>query len=109
MRMLSRALNGWAAQMLGVYDVIILCDQAIGDWLRARLGLSPWAQSDFTNLLSRAVQQRWLKGQAVAPLERIHRARLEMREGRGGVTHSEAEAGLLLCIDLINEHWQPPA
>lgn len=108
MRMLSRALNGWSAELLGVYDVIILCDQAIGDWLKARLGLSPWAPSDVPNLLARAAEQAWLKGQAVAPLLRIHRARLEMREGCGGVTRAEAEASLLFCIDLINEQWQPP-
>lgn len=109
MRLLSRALNGWSAGLLGVYDVLILCDQAVGDWLKARLQLSPWAQKDFNYLLACAVEQAWLNGRAVAPLRRIHQARLEMRQGCGGVTRAEAEASLLFCIDLIDEQWRPPA
>lgn len=108
MRLLSRALNGWSTELLGIYDVIILCDQAITDWLKARLRLSPWTQSDCDHLLTQAVAQAWLDEQAVLPLQRIHKARFEMRQGRGGVTRAEAEASLLFCIDLINQHWQPP-
>lgn len=108
MRLLSRALNGWSTDLLGIYDVIILCDQAITDWLKARLQVSPWKQSDGDRLLAQAVAQALLDEQAVLPLQRIHKARLEMRQGRGGVTRAEAEASLLFCIDLINEHWRPP-
>jgi hypothetical protein len=41
-RTLSRALNGWSTGTLTRRDVIVLCDQAIADWLNTRLQRSAW-------------------------------------------------------------------
>jgi hypothetical protein len=40
-RTLARALSGWSTGTLSPTDVIILCDQAVEDWLKARLKRSP--------------------------------------------------------------------
>ena len=46
-RILSRAMNGWSSGNLAALDVLVLCDQSLEDWLKARLKLSPWATQDF--------------------------------------------------------------
>src|SRR5437867_474602 len=39
-RTLSRALNSWSTNNLSARDVLVLCDQAVEDWLKARLRIS---------------------------------------------------------------------
>ena len=36
-RTLSRAMNGWSSGSLSALDVVVLCDQSLEDWLKARL------------------------------------------------------------------------
>ena len=38
-RTLSRALSGWVAKNLAADDVVVLCAQAVEDWLKARLAV----------------------------------------------------------------------
>lgn len=105
-RTLSRALQGWSAQLLSDDDVLILCDQAIEDWLKARLQISTWSRTGFAALLGRALEDDLLEPQDIIPLQGLHRARLERRAGAGGLTGERPEAALLFCIRLVERHWE---
>ena len=50
-RTLSRAMHGWSSGNLSILDVLVVCDQAMEDWLKARLRLSAWSTQDFPTLL----------------------------------------------------------
>ena len=103
-RTLSRALTGWMGQNLSPRDVLVLCDQAIDDWLKARLKQSPWSVQSLPALLAAAVERNLISRFEATHLQTIHR-----RRAGGRATHSlsrsEIEAALEFCIDLIDKHW----
>lgn len=100
-RVLSRALNGWSAGSLGHPDVIVLCEQAVEDWLKARLRRSPWSPQTLTLLLADAVAKKLItRAEAV----RLHRLHL-WRAREGAVSRREAEAALAFSIEVIDKHW----
>ena len=55
-RTLSRPLNGFSSGSLSGRDVVVLCDQAVEDWLKAKCKISPWSVRSLPDLLVRAVQ-----------------------------------------------------
>lgn len=59
-RTLSRALSGWASGSLAHRDVVVLCDQAVEDWLKARLRRSPWSMQSVPALLPDALAHHWV-------------------------------------------------
>ena len=106
MRTLGRALNGWSGHLMGGRDVAILCDQVIEDWLKARLCLSPWSRIEHALLLDRAVEKHWINRQDRRALQRLHRARNGASDGGAPMTRGTIQENLLLCIELVDRHWQ---
>ena len=107
-RTLSRALQGWSAQLLSDDDVLILCDQAIEDWLKARLHISTWSRTGNAALLGRALKDHLMEPQDIVPLQSLHKVRTERRANAGEVTGAGPEAALLFCIRLVERHWEIP-
>jgi hypothetical protein len=105
-RTLSRALQGWSTQLLSDDDVLILCDQAIEDWLKARLHVSTWSRTGHAAVLARAVKDNLLEPQDMVLLQNLHRARLERRAAAGELTSEQPEAALVFCIRLVERHWE---
>ena len=57
-RTLSRALSGWSSEKIfRPVDVIVLCDQAVEDWLKARLKRSPLVDSTRARACARRGRQ----------------------------------------------------
>lgn len=104
-RTLSRALQGWSAQLLSDDDVLILCDQAIEDWLKARLHIATWSRIGHAAVLTRALKDDLLEPEDVVPLQSLHKARLERRARAGESTSEPPETALLFCIRLVERHW----
>ena len=102
-RTLSRALSGWSAGDLGRRDVIVLCAQAVEDWLKARLGRSPWSPGTISPLVREALSQKLITRREAIRLQKIHRSRAA-RHARG-VSKGEIEAALEFSIELIDKHW----
>lgn len=103
-RVLSRALNGWSAGSLSGRDVAVLCDQAVEDWLNARLNRSPWSIRSTPELVPAAVARRWISEADGARLQSIHN--LRARSGAPAAMDSgDVEAALEFCIELIDKHW----
>jgi len=104
-RTLSRALNGLSSGSLSRRDVMVLCDQAMEDWLKARCKLSPWSTRNLPELLVEAVEAQWITRLEAVRLEKLRNARNTLQDERADVPAQEVESALLLCIEMIERHW----
>ena len=100
-RTLSRAMNGWSSENLSALDVLVLCDQALEDWLKARLKLSAWSTLNFPALLEKAVGKGLITRMEAVRLQKLHRTR---KEGGATAAH-EVEAALEFSIKLVERYW----
>lgn len=103
-RVLSRALNGWSGGSLSRCDVVVLCDQAVEDWLNVRLKRSPWSSQSVPVLVPLAVANFVLTQSEADRLLSLHRLRAPLR-GSAEICQGEVEAALEFCIELIDKHW----
>lgn len=103
-RTLARALSGWSAGNLSRGDVIVLCDQAVEDWLKARLKRSPWSVEPLPALLSAAIVQNLITPSEVIALQKIHQQR-QLEIEAGAISLTAVEAALEFCIQLLEKHW----
>ena len=101
---LSRALSGWSAKNLSARDVIVLCDQAVEDWLKARLKRSPWSVETVPALLLDATDNDSITRAEAERLQKIHELRARVGEPDQSFA-AEVEAALEFCIHLIEKHW----
>jgi hypothetical protein len=104
-RILSRAANGWSAGNLAALDVLVLCDQSLEDWLKARLKLSPWSRQDFPTLLEKAVIKGLVTRMEAVRLEKLHNARARARDGTRAPVAHDAETALEFSIQLVERYW----
>jgi hypothetical protein len=104
-RTLSRAMNGWSSGSLSVLDVLVLCDQSLEDWLKARLKLSAWSTQDFPALFEKAVGKGLITRMEAVRLQKIHNARDRSRDEGSATTEQEVEAALEFCIQLVEKYW----
>ena len=105
-RTLSRALNGFSSGNLSRRDVIVLCDQAIEDWLKAKCKASPWSTRSLPELLVAAVQARWISRLEAVRLQKLRNVRQAIDQQGGDVSGLEVESTLKYCIDVVEKHWQ---
>ena len=103
-RTLARALSGWSAGSLSRADVIVLCDQAVEEWLKARLKRSPWSKEPLPALLGAACSQNLITQPDVISLRKIHQQR-EIGVQMGTISIEAVEATLEFSIQLIEKHW----
>ena len=104
-RTLSRALNGYSSGNLSGRDVVVLCDQAIEDWLKAKGKISPWSIRSLPELLAGAVQARSISRLEAVRLQKLRNARQSIDRQSADVTALEVESALKFCIELIERHW----
>jgi hypothetical protein len=100
---LSRALSGWLAANLAPGDVVALCDQAVEDWLKARLNLSPWSAKVLTELLAKAVDIKLLTRSEAVRLQRLRN--LRHRSAAQSIGAADVEAALQCCIQIVEKRW----
>jgi len=103
-RTLSRALSGWSSSDLSGRDVIVLCDQAIEDWLKARLKRSPWSAQTLPALLVDAMKNQLIKRMEAVRLQKIANLRARS-DNEAQISKAEVETALEFCIELIEKHW----
>ena len=104
-RTLSRALNGYSCGNLSGRDVVVLCDQAIEDWLKAKCKVSPWSVRGLPELLARAVQARSIGRLEAVRLQKLRNAQQSIDHQGADVPGLEAESTLKFCLELIERHW----
>lgn len=103
-RVLGRALNGWSSGILSGGGVLVLCEQAVEDWLKARLDIAPWSMRGLTSLTAAAVEKKLITRMDAVRLRRIHNLRSHAHE-EAGPTAREVEDALRFCIRLLERHW----
>jgi hypothetical protein len=103
-RTLTRALHGWATGNLSAADVLVLCDQAVEDWLKARLKVSPWSARDLPKLMNHAIENQLITRMEAVRLQRIHHARSRLRDD-SAVSAPTVESALETCIHVVERHW----
>ena len=103
-RTLARALSGWSADTISAIDVMVLCEQAVEDWLKARLKRSPWSMEPLPTRLAAAMGQNLITPAEVIGLEKIHQQH-ELEAQAGAISIEAVEAALEFCIQLIEKHW----
>jgi hypothetical protein len=101
-RILSRALNGWAARSLSGEDVLVLCEQALEDWFKNRLKLSAWSTRNIVELGAAAAAQGLITDSDEAQLKRIASARFGPPDE---IPREQVEGALEFCIYLVEKHW----
>ena len=104
-RTLSRALNGWSAGNLSDVDVLVLCDQAMEDWLKARLKLSTWSTRSLAELMAMAVGKELITRAEAVRLQRIRNARSRLHDQANGISTQDVQTALEFCIRLVEKHW----
>lgn len=102
-RTLSRALSGWSSGNLSAGDTVVLCDQAMEEWLKTRLRLSPWSPKVLTELLVDAVTIQLVACDDAGKLERLHRQHSSI--GSVPMSATDAEETLKFCIDIVEKRW----
>jgi hypothetical protein len=103
-RTLSRALSGWSSADLSARDVIVLCDQAVEDWLKARLQRSPWSAQPLAALIVDAINKDLITRMEAVRLEKVRTARSQP-DDEAQISKVEVESALEFCIQLIEKHW----
>ena len=101
MRTLSRALDGWSNGNLSADDGIVLCDQAMEDWLKARLKVSAWSALRFADLLAAARTAELITDGELMRLARLH----DRRAHASALATADVEAALQWCIEIVERHW----
>lgn len=101
-RTLSRALHGWSSGNLSAGDVVVMCDQAIEDWLKLRMKISDWSTKGLSDLVLMAVERRLLTKAEADQLRQVH-----MMRGRSALaTAVDAESALQCSIQIVEERWE---
>jgi hypothetical protein len=104
-RTLSRAMNGYSCGNLSGRDVVVLCDQAIEDWLKAKCKVSPWSVRGLPELLARAVQESWISRLEAVRVQKLRNARQSIDQQGGDVPGLEVHSTLRFCLELIERQW----
>jgi hypothetical protein len=104
-RTLSRAMNGWSSGDLAALDVLVLCDQSLEDWLKARLKLSAWSMQNSPALLEKAIVKGLITRMEAVRLQKLHNSRARPRDEDGAAAAHEVEAALEFCIQLVEKYW----
>jgi hypothetical protein len=105
-RMLSRALHGLSSGNLSGRDVVVLCDQALEDWLKAKCKVSPWSVRSLPEFLIRAVQARWISRIEAVRLQKLRNVRQSLDYQSADLPDLQVESTLKFCIELLEKHWQ---
>jgi hypothetical protein len=104
-RTLSRAMTGWSSGNLAALDVLVLCDQSLEDWLKARLKLSAWSTQDFPTLLEKAVAKNLVSRIEAVRLQKLRHARERARDEAKDPAAHDVEAALEFGIQLVERYW----
>jgi hypothetical protein len=98
-------MTGWSSGNLAALDVLVLCDQTLEDWLKARLKLSPWSTQDFPALLQKAVVKGLITRMEAVRLQKLRNARVRARDEGNAPVARDVEAALESSIQVIERYW----
>jgi hypothetical protein len=98
-------MNGWSSGNLSALDVLVLCDQTVEDWIKARLKLSAWSTQDLPLLLEKAVGNGLITRLEGVRLLKLHNMRVRGGDERSVIVAREVESALEFSIELVEKYW----
>ena len=104
-RTLIRALNGWSRGNLSGKDTIILSQQGIEDWLKARLKLPAWSQKELSSLLGDALRQGLIAESEERNLQKLRDLYVSCRKKNGTIKDQSIFAALRDCLFFLERRW----
>lgn len=102
-RLLSRALSGWSSKHLAATDFVVLCRQAVEDWLKRRLKRLPWSASTLTDLSAAAVSAGLISQSDAQHLQKLDN--LSMQSRAGEILPGEIANIVGTAIAIVEQHW----
>jgi hypothetical protein len=81
---------------------VVLCDQAMEDWLKSRMKISEWSATSSTALLRMAVERKLLTTGEAEQLRQIH----EIRSRSTLASAADLETALQDSIAIVEARWQ---
>ena len=102
-RLLGRALSGWSSESLAATDVVVLCRQAVEDWLKRRLKRLPWSVSTLTDLSAAAISAGLLSRSEGEHLQRLDNLSAQSRAGE--IIAVEIEDIVETTIAIVEQRW----
>ena len=97
-----RTVNQWVAGRLANGQAAVLCDQAIENWIKGRLGLPPKPRIDFPPLVRQATQRGLLTGREAMRLRRFHTFRNSVQHRGARASNRRVERMLACAIEVLN-------
>lgn len=98
------ALDNWLSGKLSNENTVILCDQGIEDWLKARLRLPRSSKKGFHDVTNLALESGLISRMEAYRLCRFHSTRNRVQHRDGKVGRQTVLSMLSYCIQLINNH-----
>lgn len=89
-----RVIDGWLSGKINERDAIILCDQAIEDWLKGRLQLSKTSRMGFQEAVKIAREKNIITKMQGYRLKRFHQTRNRIQH-RGGIVKAKTVLSFL--------------
>lgn len=99
-----RTLDGWISGTFSPKDTVILCDQGMEDWLKARLALPVSSREGFHQVIDRAVQDGLISRMEAYRLRRFHSTRNRVQHRGGRVRARTVWSMLSYFVRLIDSH-----
>jgi hypothetical protein len=97
-----RVIDGWLSGQIRENDAIILCDQAIEDWLKGQLGLPKTSRAGFQEVTRIAQEERLITKMQAYRLKRFHKARNRIQHRGGAVKSTTVVSFLDYAIRLFD-------
>ena len=104
-RTLTRALSAWSAGVLSARDGVVVCHQALEDWLKARLDLPAWSDPPFVTLTQRALAEGRIAPREAHRLKQIHATCARVRREGTRVRHSAFVSMVEFCLRFMEQRW----
>ena len=98
-----RIIDGWLSGQIRQNDAIILCDQAIEDWLKGRLQLPKTSRAGFQEVTRIAQSQKLITKMQAYRLKRFHKARNRIQHRGGSVKATTVVSFLHYAARLFDD------
>lgn len=104
-RTVTRALSGWTARDLSGEDAVVLCRQAMEDWLKARLKISLWSAAPFAKLVERACERGLIDRREANRLRQIAAVCSRLRRRRSRIKAAAVGNVIEFCAAVLERRW----
>lgn len=97
------AIDNWHLGKISKKEAVILCDQAMEDWLKFKLSLPKTSRKGFVDVLNEAGDLEIISKMERYKLLRFHKARNRVQHRGGTIKSQTVNSMLKFYLDLLNK------